>query len=318
MKKTILIVLPLVLLLAACSKNDDIASTNSELFETIQLSNEAETEVTDISFYDDNNGVICGSLGFLAKTTDGGKTWNKLYVGVNDSFLTTFMLDINTFYTARLGLYKTTNSGSSFNELGNLTSITSSVFNIYFRTNSVGFITQNGAIKKTLDGGTNWEEKYFASPYYGMNDLKFTSEDIGYGSGGARFDNFNEGQIAKTTDGGETWNRILTTININSISFISDSIGFYSNDSKEIFKTTDGGVSWNKISTLQYYPTDILFQNSDVGYVATYEGKILITKNGGNTWQVAYDKTTVPINKIIKTSNYIFAVGNNGLLIKSK
>jgi photosystem II stability/assembly factor-like uncharacterized protein len=316
MKKIILILLS-ILLLSACSKENDKATTNSELFETIELTNEAETTVTDISFYDDNNGVICGTLGFFAKTSDGGKSWKKLNIGVNHSFLSTFMLDINTFYTARLGLYKTSNSGSSFNDIGNLSSISSSVFNIYFSNNSIGFITHNGSIKKTIDGGNTWVGKYFASPYYGIYDLKFTSENIGYGSGGNRFDNFNEGQIVKTTDGGETWNIILMTTNINSISFISDNVGFYSNDNKEIFKTTDGGVSWNNISTLQYYPIDILFQNNKIGYVATYEGKILITKDGGNTWQVVYDKTNVPINKIIKTSNYIFAVGNNGLLIKS-
>ena len=317
MKKNILILLTL-LLLSACCKDDDMTPTNSELFEKIELIDATETEVTDISFYDDNNGVICGSSGYFARTTDGGKTWNKLNVGSNQSFLTAFMLDINTFYTARLGLYKTNNSGSSFNEIGNLSSITSSVFNIYFSNNSIGFVTQNGAIKKTIDGGNTWVEKYFASQYYNIYDLKFTSQNVGYASGGARFDNFNEGQIAKTIDGGETWNKILTTTNINSISFISDNIGFYSNDNGEIFKTTNGGTNWNKISTLQYYPTDILFQSNEIGYVATYQGKILITKNGGNTWEVAYDKTNVPINKIIKTSNYIFAVGNNGLLIKTK
>lgn len=247
MKKIILILLS-ILLLPACSKNDVIATNNSELFEKIQLTNEAQTDVTDISFYDDNNGVICGSVGFFAKTTDGGKTWNKLNVGVNHSFMSTLMLDTNTFYTARIGLYRTNNSGSNFNEIGNLSTLSSTVFNIYFSNNSIGIITHNRGIKKTIDEGRTWVEKYYASPYYGIYNLKFTSENIGYGSGGARFDNFNEGQIVKTTDGGETWNRILTTTNINSISFISDNIGFYSNDNKEIFKTTDGGVSWNKIS----------------------------------------------------------------------
>ncbi|NLT52253.1 MAG: hypothetical protein GXX85_15220 [Ignavibacteria bacterium] len=323
MKKNFLILLPLFLLLAACSEDDVLAPINSELFQniefqTIELVDDSKRDITDISFYNDNDGVICGSSGFFAKTTDGGMTWTKLNVGVNHSFLTTFMLDNNTFFTARRGLYKTSNSGSNFSEIGNLSSGTSSVFNIYFRNNSIGFVTHDLAIKKTIDGGNTWEEKYFTNSVYSIYDLEFTSDNIGYASGGAFWDNYNKGQIVKTTDGGETWTKILTTISIRSISFFSDNIGFYSNVNEEIFKTTDGGVSWNKISTLQYYPTDILFLNNEIGFVATYEGKILMTKDGGNTWQIAYEKTTVPINRIIKTSNSIFAVGNDGLLLKSK
>lgn len=316
MKKNILILFILLFLLSACCKEDDI--TNSELFETIELIDENETQVTDISFYNDNYGVICGSNGFFAKTTDGGNTWNKLDVGINHTFLSTFMLDINTFYTARIGLYKTNNSGNNFNEIGNLSPITSSIFDIYFSNHLTGFIAHNGAIKKTIDGGNTWVEKYNTNQYYVISNLKFISENIGYGCGGGTFDSFNAGEIVKTTNEGETWNKILTTINITAISFINENIGFYSNVNKEIFKTIDGGISWINISTLDYYPTDILFQNNELGYVTTLEGKILITKNGGNTWQIAYENTDIAINKIIKTSNYIFAVGNNGLLIKSK
>lgn len=317
MKRIILMFLPVVLMMSSCCKDDDVEPTDSELFERIELINEATTDVTDISFYDDNNGVICGSLGFFAKTSDAGMTWTTLDVGVNHSFLSTFMLDINNFYTARLGVYKTNNSGSSFNEIGNLSPIMSSIHDIFFSNGATGFIAHN-AIKKTIDGGNTWVEKYNTNQSYPITNIIFTSDSTGYGCGGVKYDSVNVGEIVKTTDAGETWNNILTTVNITSISFISDNVGFYSNESKEIFKTIDGGVSWTNISTLDYYPTDLLFLNNEIGYVGTLEGKILMTTDGGDAWQVAYDRTTIPINKIIKTSNSIFAVGNQGLLIKSK
>lgn len=309
-----------IIALFSCHRNQDeieSAPNNSELFEKIQLINDNQTNVADISFYDDNNGVICGTFGFMAKTTDGGKTWEKLNVGTNQSFMSTFMLNPTTFYTARLGLYKTSNSGTNFNEIGNLSPIVSSIFDIYFFNNSKGLIAHN-AIKKTIDGGNTWQTKYTTDYYYPLTKLEFPSESVGYASGGGTYDSFNVGEIIKTTDGGETWNKILSSINITSISFINNNIGFYSDVNRQLFKTVNGGLNWTKVSALDYYPTDILFTKNEIGYVATLEGKILLTKDGGTTWKIVYDKTSVPITKIVKTTNYIFGVGNDGLLIKAK
>ncbi|QBN18307.1 WD40/YVTN/BNR-like repeat-containing protein [Flavobacterium nackdongense] len=306
------IILLFLITLISCGK-DDNNELSSDYFRKIEIN--TTQGLTDISFINENQGIVCGTLGYFAKTNDGGKTWNKLNVGINHSFLSAFILNENSFFTARIGLYKTQNSGSSFNEIGSLNG--SSIFSINFRDDNLGFITQGGRILKTTNGGNNWVEKYNTNTYYSLSNLQFEN-NVGYACGGSNFDNFNEGEIVKTVDNGVNWIKITSSINITSISFVDENIGFYSNINQEIFKTLNGGMSWMKISTIGYLPLSISYKNEQIGFLSTYEGKILKTENGGKNWKVIYDKTNTPISKIITIGNSVFAIGDNGLCLKSK
>jgi photosystem II stability/assembly factor-like uncharacterized protein len=306
-----------LLSITSCCKKT--VSTTTKPIDNFETPATTYTEnITDISFATDNDGLICGEFGFCAKTNDGGQTWTKLNPSVNFSFTSAFMLDKNNLFVARNGLYNSVNAGSSFLEKGTLSQSQSMIPCIKFLDVNNGFVSHAGSIKKTTDGGLTWTEKYSTGLYYGLNNLQFTSNSVGYASGGRNFDQTNEGQIVKTIDGGETWNKILSNTNLTSINFIDNQTGFYSTFNKKIFKTTDGGNTWQKISSLTYLPLSIVFKTNLLGFVATQEGKILKTTDGGATWQIVYEKTTDPIAKIIATSNAVFAVGNAGLILKLK
>lgn len=300
----------------SCCKDSEIVNPDNQ-FQFYKLNSNTNETITDISFINNSEGIICGESGFCSKTTNGGALWTTLNTGIPFSFVSAFMFDNQNYFIGRNGIYRTTNAGNTFSEIGSLSSASSIVSKIYFQTINIGFISKSGSIYQTTDGGLTWFEKYNTGVYYGLTNLLFTSQNIAYASGGRTFDQINQGEIVKTIDGGNTWNKILSTVNITSIYFTSDSIGFYSNYNKEIFITKDGGLSWSKITTLNYLPLSIVFENEFQGYVSTQEGKILKTTNRGQSWEIVYENNE-PIVKIIKTPNSIFGVGGNGLVVKSK
>ncbi|OXA74903.1 Uncharacterized protein SAMN05444397_1067 [Flavobacterium aquidurense] len=308
--KKILCFFILTLGIIGCSSDED------KIVDSFGKMNTNTTEsLTDISFINKNQGIICGSIGFLAKTNDGGKTWTKLNVGDTQTFLSACMLNEQNFYTARLDMFATSNSGTTFNKIESL-QIGSSIFSIKFYSPDKGLIIRGGSILKSDDSGKNWTEKYSSSS---VDDLEITSPLVSYAYGGYTSDYSDVGVIVKTIDGGETWTKTLNSnSNIYSISFISDNIGYYINFKRELYKTINGSNSWIKISDLPKSPMSVCFINENVGYISTYEGQILETKDAGLNWKIVYNKTTEPLVKIITKDNAVFAIGNNGLFLKKK
>ena len=58
----------------------------------------------------------------------------------------------------------------------------------------------------------------------------------------------------------------------------------------DIFKTTDGGDTWSTITqSFSTALAGIDFPNSDTGYICTLDNKILMSTDGGNNWSVSYN-----------------------------
>lgn len=271
--------------------------------------------ITDISFINENDGIICGTVGYFAKTNDGGKSWTKLNVGVNHSFVAAFMLNKNSFFTSRIGIYQSLNSGNTFEEMGDLSNYSGSIFGIHFFDENNGIILKDGMISKTYNAGLNWEIVNNDSGY--LNNLQMTSNNIGYASGGLVGDFNNFGEIYKTTDAGNTWEKIFeTNSKINTVSFFNDYIGFAVTQNRELIKTNDG-KNWNKIIDLGFFPINICFISENKGFSSTQDGKIYVTENGGKNWSNIYQADRAIVKLLVKNET-LFAVGNNGLFLKKK
>jgi photosystem II stability/assembly factor-like uncharacterized protein len=309
--------IPSLFLLMSCS-NDKDSSGNNKSF--VKLNIQTTNDLTDIHFYDNNNGVVSGTYGYLAKTSNAGKTWTQLNTPVDHSFLSAFMLNPNTFFTARLGIYGSTNGGNTFSQLGNLEDYSDSIFAIHFFNAQKGIIVKGRLILATEDGGTNWTIVNDQSEV-ALDNLQFVSSTVGYAAGGITYDGYSVGEIYKTTDGGLTWNRLngdTVGSEITSMYFVDASVGFYFNFDNQLFKTTDGGLTWNEvIDDNNEYSTSMVFVDTNIGYSTTFDGRIIKTIDGGVHWTEMYNNTDVSLIKIIKTqNNTIFAVGNEGSILK--
>lgn len=314
------IVIILLISLLSCEKEKIGFETNggydSDL-PFVKLTSPTTQILTDISFINEDEGMICGSFGFIAKTSNGGRSWDVLNSGINHSFLNAFMLDSKTLYMARIGIYKSSNYGSSFSPLGVLADYSNSIFGICFFNQNEGVVIKGNLILKTRNGGSDWDIKYDRAE--NITKMQFTSKTVGYVAGGRSYDNNSRGEIHKSTDGGESWQQIhLTDSNISALYFINSERGFYTNYNDELFRTVDGGKIWRKISTVESGALSLCFTGENIGYLSTYSGKILKTNNGGISWKVINEYPNVPVNKIIFVDKTLYAIGNNGLILVKK
>jgi len=112
--------------------------------------------------------------------------------------------------------------------------------------------------------------------------------------------------LIKTTDGGQTWQRIFTpgyTSDYWWIDFLSESYGFIAANGK-VLRTIDGGLNWEIIQAGDSYPLfsiDVIdsLHIAAAGYGGTgYPAKNIYSSDGGYTWINGGTVTTHEINCI--------------------
>jgi photosystem II stability/assembly factor-like uncharacterized protein len=76
-----------------------------------------------------------------------------------------------------------------------------------------------------------------------------------------------------------------TTLNLNSVSFVSANVGTAVGDSGIILRTSDGGVTWQTQSSgTQRRLLAVSFYNEQYGYIGTDTSIVLFTRDGGVNW----------------------------------
>jgi len=212
---------------------------------------------------------------------------------------------------------------------------------IQFVSANEGWISaSNGKLLHTTNGGINWT---VVSPepfdtLFSWNDpaisLSFINPSTGWiirtkGS----FSDWRGAVVYKTTNGGESWNKI-TIPNYDAgiyIQFVDENNGwimvFNTNyTGGGLFRTTNGGESWNNIETpISGFP---FFINSNLGWLmpinaegsGTSSDSIRKTTDGGLTWTAPWgtDNAQIRANAIhFSDSNNGWVVGQNGLVMKT-
>ena len=101
---------------------------------------------------------------------------------------------------------------------------------------------------KTVNGGQSWQRAQFANSGGAVGpafDVQFVTPLVGYAAG-------ENGNICKTTDGGQTWTNLLTTaqsrFSLRAVSFTSPDSGQVVGAEYARYLTTDGGRSWSVVS----------------------------------------------------------------------
>lgn len=275
-------------------------------------------DLTDVSFLNSKEGVISGTNGYFAKTNDGGKSWTKMNAGSEDSFMSTFMLDSNTFWVARNGLYGTKDGGKTFAEYGNFGEVYNSIFAIHFFNKENGLIIKSGKVFQTTDGGTSWNIVEDESTY--LQSMQVVNKTV-YVAGGIQSQYQHFGEMYKSTDGGNTWTNATEQFfdsKITHISFVSENTGFYTNALDQLFKTTDGGATWTKISDLGDSVTAMIFVDEQKGWYAQFDGKIFATEDGGKTWKKDFAQAKLPVSAFRLKDKNLYLVGNEGLFLSKQ
>jgi photosystem II stability/assembly factor-like uncharacterized protein len=232
-----------------------------------------------ICFTDDYTGYICGSLGRIDKTTDGGKHWVNMISGFGAELTSVTVPHKDTaFIGSKYGkIYKTDNGGISFFQQSS--PILSTILKVYFLNPAVGFAcSDSGRILRTSDGGNHWKI-IPTNSHRTITDVSFISFQEGFAAASG-------GIVFKTNNNGETWDSIQTGFNedYRGIWFTNIDTGYVISNQK-IVHTYDGGLTWTSYTSLYAnYLKDIVFTNPSLGYCAGGFGKFLYTVDAGLNW----------------------------------
>jgi len=171
-----------------------------------------------------------------------------------------------------------------------------------FSTNS---LEQKGGFYKSTDGGITWNRSgNIPDSITFIIEQKFIDEQTGYLC--AKGKNWQFESVLKTTDGGNSWENILTIkpetgdtngiVDVTSFELVSDiefivaGNGIFNGSLKTfIYRTTNGGNDWNEISipsSLLGQINDIAFDGTSSAYISGYEGVsgMVRTIDEGNNW----------------------------------
>lgn len=201
-----------------------------------------------------------------------------------------------------------------------LQSGTSTILNSVFFVNAeIGYMSGNGIMLKTTNGGTNW---LVITKSFGGSSVYFTNENTGYVA---------DGTIYKTTDGGLTWNN-LNLSSLISVTFANESTGYAVGYNSLILKTTNAGSSWEYqfVSIYENKFNSVIFRGPNFGFIAggkmsePFSGVIYKTVNGGDSWYPVYPNSAdIDFRSISfpsKDTGYVvggYEFGSSGVIYKS-
>ena len=127
-------------------------------------------------FFNNDNGYTIDGNGDLFKTIDGGTFWQQpptnlspTFTGSYPSFNTLQFLDsLNGYYANNKGVFKTTNGGTTWD---NIYPVGGDLDIVKFFNTDTGYYALDSAIIKTTNGGTSWTMscKLGSDNFFGMH-----------------------------------------------------------------------------------------------------------------------------------------------------
>jgi hypothetical protein len=149
-------------------------------------------------------------------------------------------------------------------------------------------------------------------------DLTFVNETVGFAIS-------NFGAIIKTSDGGYSWEQLLSPVDffLSKIQFTNSQTGYIiggDDTGGYLLKTVNAGQTWQLINLNtpdKGRPTGMFFLNNTTGFIS---GEKLFRKtiDGGQTWSDVMGSVSENINDVsFKNANDGYATSDNGKYLKS-
>jgi hypothetical protein len=260
----------------------------------------------DVYFANDKVGWIAGKGpgGFIMHTADGGANWDFQMGDPHSSdpgISELRFVDATHGWAVQGGdqILRTTD-GTTWQTVGPFAAGGGPVANYRFISANVGFELAGGSdvstIYATHDAGRSWKPAYQCQVTLQVNglsqntgcvlrDVYFPSARIGYAVGGGYDGSW--ATFVKTVDGGASWKVIFASTEVNAgytVAFLDDNNGVVRLSNKQILITADGGQTWNGATGVGW--ADVKFADPEVGWscLEQYGPTCSITVDGGKNW----------------------------------
>lgn len=290
----------------------------------------AKGDLVTVFFTGSDRGWIAGDDGYLAGTSDGGKTWSKHDLGttegINEIY---FRNDDNGYLVAGRRMFVTKDKGRSWQDLrtfrnGDFGAGRPDFLSIRFSDKNKGYligsvlkisggeeVVVDSLLMRTDDGGETWRR--IPVPTKGeLYHLDFSGNSHGWIVG-------DDGVILHTTDEGRTWRQQNsgTTMPLYNVDFRDDKEGYAVGKSGTILRTENGGTTWTQVQT-NFNETfmRVDFADDKNGWVVGYDGTILRSSDKGKTWVRQESNARGRLYGLYMDKKFGWAAGEKGLLLR--
>ena len=297
-----------------------VTMLNAQTWEEIGFNlpdGDTATHKTEITFANKDIGWMFTYIrnkknGKLYKTTDGGKSWQIMKV-YNSNYADAYSIEQDFFYIifADSKILFTTDGGNTWNSNTIQKYSGYAIGTLYFFDEKRG-ITFGDHSWITTDGGFTWNRK---GEIYYPQDVYFYNEMVGWAVGYISPFGTDCGYVAKTTDGGSSWEYQDSTFGEAvahfGVEFLDSLNGFGVGGS--VSKTIDGGKYWQNVNGVWGY--DVGFLDNKNGWISGW-GQIQKTSDGGENWTSQFDsRMDYLLIKIIVLKKdkaaYVLGINNN-------
>jgi photosystem II stability/assembly factor-like uncharacterized protein len=252
--------------------------------------------------------VLC-EQGLLLVTNDDGATWTQRKIGSAGSLRAVAFLDVNRGLTVGNGgtIMATEDGGRTWTARPSGT--TENLTDIQMVGEEGWIAGYDGVILHTGDGGKTWS-KQKAGVSLSLEALFFLDAQNGWAVGWS-------GVILHTADGGNKWQQVKipgATWSLSSVTFQDARNGWIVGFAGQLFHTRDGGATWEtKKTPLSSWFSSIGFDAANRGWITTDDG-FLMSQDGGETWKLQPTENQLFLNKVLRASGPIWALGPFGIL----
>lgn len=318
--KQIFVLVAIAFLCASCSSVPD---TSYNPWKEVALPTEAR--LLDVAFTDDpQHGWLVGSKATLFETTDNGNTWVERRLELEEETPTFTSVSFSGAEGWIVGkpsiLLHTTDGGKNWSRITLSSKLPGSPYSILALGNNAAEMTTDvGAIYKTEDGAKTW--KALVQEAVGVVRNLSRSADGQYVAVSSR------GNFYSTWEPGQTaWNphQRNSSRRLQNMGFAPDGRRWLVARGGQLqFTTPDDGETWDEVK----YPEpgtswgllDVAYRTPEEIWVSGGSGNLLVSFDGGQTWQKDRAVEKVPSNlyKIVFIDpEQGFILGDRGRLLE--
>lgn len=289
-------------------------------------------DLVAVYFTSSEKGWVAGDDGYLASTTDGGRTWAQYPLNTTENINEIyFRNEDNGYLVAGRKMFITRDAGRTWQEIriyrsGEFGAAQPDFLSIRFSDKKRGYvigslfkrfgddeIVVDSLLMRTEDGGDTWKRISLPTKTE-LFHLDFDGNQRGWIVG-------DEGVILASTDEGITWIKqdSGTKATLFNVDFRDSKEGYVVGAAGIILRTANGGASWEKVET--NFKTTFLrvdFADDKNGWVVGKGGNILRSSDKGKTWTRQEINTREHLYGLYMDKKYGWAVGEKGLILKYK